>query len=560
RLLEGLPIAIEFAADRLDVLSIEQLAERLTEGIYPLLHTSRRATREAQRTLRALADSSYRLCTDDERALLARLAVFSGRFQLEAVAPVCAGGPVSEDSVLTLITGLVDKSILVRDEHPGDSWYRLPALLRDYAHQYLMHSGEWASLQRRHAQWCVSLAEQAGVGLVSSRTDRWVGQVRGNHDNIRSAFEFCLRNGLPGEAVRLAVGLADYWMIESRTAEGRRWLAQALAEPSLSPGDRSAALTIAAYLAIIDDDDAADGLISAARETGCHRAPSGPGNLLFVTALRASQRGELDDIHGDLTEALTQFRAKGDIMGISRTLWLLGAVSIWNGDPAASLRYTDEFIHTPGVAGDNWGAGFIHFTMALAKVQLGDVLGGLADQRRCAEAVRRMDDRLGMLWCVRSSPIVLLANDRPAEAAMMMGAGDQHHVFTLRAMDQLRDRCARSLRDKLGQSQFDDLAAQGARLSLREAIDIIAERHSDQVSEDLQDETTLSSREWEVASLIAEGRSNKEIAAALVISTRTAEGHVRRILNKLDLLSRSQVAAWMAEHRALHGRPRATTY
>jgi non-specific serine/threonine protein kinase len=56
----------------------------------------------------------------------------------------------------------------------------------------------------------------------------------------------------------------------------------------------------------------------------------------------------------------------------------------------------------------------------------------------------------------------------------------------------------------------------------------------------------LTPRELQVARLLAQGSSNKEIAAELVISQRTAEGHVERILTKLGFASRAQVAAWAA--------------
>ena len=61
---------------------------------------------------------------------------------------------------------------------------------------------------------------------------------------------------------------------------------------------------------------------------------------------------------------------------------------------------------------------------------------------------------------------------------------------------------------------------------------------------------SLTRREAEVAWLIAEGRSNKEIAGQLVVSQRTAEGHVEHILAKLGFTSRAQVAAWVAASHA----------
>ena len=61
--------------------------------------------------------------------------------------------------------------------------------------------------------------------------------------------------------------------------------------------------------------------------------------------------------------------------------------------------------------------------------------------------------------------------------------------------------------------------------------------------------TSLTRRERQVAELVAQGRSNKEIVGRLVISQRTVESHVEHILSKLGVTNRAQVAAWMAAPR-----------
>jgi non-specific serine/threonine protein kinase len=189
--------------------------------------------------------------------------------------------------------------------------------------------------------------------------------------------------------------------------------------------------------------------------------------------------------------------------------------------------------------------------MALARSQEGDRVGALQDLRRSATLLRHFDDSFGMSWCVESGALVCAAVGRHGDAAVLLGSAAGHRALPL-AMAERLGRAAETVREALGEVEFDRLMADGAALSLRAAVDLVAGGPESSTSrrED-SGAQPLSHREWEVAELVAAGRSNKEIAAALVISTRTAEGHVQRILGKLDFLSRAQIAAWVAEQRAV---------
>ncbi|WP_191243145.1 ATP-binding protein [Amycolatopsis deserti] len=553
RQLDGLPMAIEFAADRLDVLALDHLAERLDDA-YRLLVTGKRTAPERQRTLRALVESSYTLCTADEQVLWSRLAAFTGRFELDAIEEVCVGGAITEESVLGLVTGLVDKSVLNRDEHRSGSWYRLPRLLREYARGELLAEPDWTELRERHAHWCLRLAERSADGLLSPKADYWVGRVRGNHANIRAALEFCLEDASRQTcALRLASALWHYWIMAGRVEEGRAWLERALRTGGHETVERAMALAAAAYLAVIDGDDRAGALLEEGLAIERRLAdPALSGNLYFVAGLAEVQRDDLAAARAHLEDALAQWRRTDDVMGVSRTLALLALVCVLGEDTAKAVAYAEEFVRDADGPGDNWGLAYIHGIFALAALGDGDLARALDEQRRAAALAQRYEDEFGMVWCVQSGALILAAAGRPEEAAQLLGTAEDHRGFTVVPMSELRRACAKAVRSEIGDRRFAELERQGRGMTLAQAVNLVLDRPAQETGDrETPDDTGLSKREWEVAALIAEGRSNKEIAAALVISTRTAEGHVRGILAKLGLVSRAQVAAWMTERRAL---------
>ncbi|GAA4543938.1 LuxR family transcriptional regulator [Pseudonocardia xishanensis] len=545
RRLDGLPMAIELAADRLDVLSLAELDERLDDA-YRLLARSKRGAPARQRTLQALVDSSYALCSPREQLLWTRLAVFSGRLGLPAAEFVCADDALPREGMLDLVAGLVDKSVLSRDDRPVGAGFRLPRLLREDAAHRLAASGEEPRLRDRHLDWCRRLAQQASEGLLGARSDSWMEQLRGSHTNVRAALEHSLsRPERVADGLRLAADLWFYWIMAGQVAEGREWLARGLRsapEPSVA---RAQALGAAAYLAIVDDD-AADDLLAEANRLEARLDDIGlTANLRFVEGFLEVRHGDMGTACDLLAAARDAFRAAGDAMGISKTLCLLGMASTLAGDTERGLRCCAEFLARPDASTDNYGLPYIQWTIALASWIDGDRAAAVRAQRRCAELMRRFDDRFGMTTCVQSAALYQPVGAGDRRAALLLGAARTHRIPALTVLDELLDRRAAEVRTALG-DRYADLVEEGRRLSLDAAMDLVVGRTAAPAATGA---VLLSKREWEVAELVAAGRSNKEIAAALVISTRTAEGHVQKILGKLEFLSRAQIATWMTEHR-----------
>jgi predicted ATPase len=226
--LDGIPLAIELAAVRLRVLSAEQILERLDDR-YRLLTGGSRTALPRHQTLRAAIEWSYDHCSPSEQILWVRLSVFSGGFDLETAEEVCAGEDIAQQDVFELVTGLVDKSILAREEHGSRVRYRLLETIRQYGQLRLTESGQEESLRRRHRDYYHQLALRADAAVMSPRQTQWLLHLRPDLPNIRVALELCLTE--PGQAqagLQIASALQYYWLFYGLLREARQWLARGL--------------------------------------------------------------------------------------------------------------------------------------------------------------------------------------------------------------------------------------------------------------------------------------------------------------------------------------------
>jgi non-specific serine/threonine protein kinase len=241
--LDGIPLALELAAARVKVLSVEQIAARLDDR-FQLLTGGSRTALPRQQTLRATLDWSYHLLTDPERALFRRLSVFAGGFTLDAAEAVWA------DNVLDLVSQLVDKSLILVEKRRGEARYRLLETVRQYAEEKPSEAGEAETARRRHRDWCLSLAEQALPEILGPDQQRWLDRLEDDHDNLRAALARSLANPLDAPLLlRLAAALGLFWRLRGHHREGIGWLDAALARSGATPTvERARALDMLGHL------------------------------------------------------------------------------------------------------------------------------------------------------------------------------------------------------------------------------------------------------------------------------------------------------------------------
>ncbi len=252
--LDGLPLAIELAAARTNVLRPAALLSRLVQRL-PLLADGPRDLPARQRTLRAAIAWSHGLLSPEEQALFRRLAVFAGGCALEAAGAV-AGGPGEDGSeVLDGVTSLVENSLLRREDGPGgEPRFAMLETVREYALERLAASGEMDEVRGRHAAWCVAFAEQAESGLTGVEGSRWLDRLEVELDNLRVALAWLLDRGEAEAGLRLASATWFFWEARGGLAEGRSWLERVLeataAEPDAATvSERARALGLLGFIA-----------------------------------------------------------------------------------------------------------------------------------------------------------------------------------------------------------------------------------------------------------------------------------------------------------------------
>ena len=293
RRLDGVPLAIELAAARATVLSVHQIRDRLDDR-FRLLTSGGRTAVARQRTLKATVDWSYDLLSDSERHLLKRLSVFAGGWTLEAVEAVCAGRGIDAGEVLDLLSRLVDKSLVIVDDRPGDRRYRLLETIRQYAGDQLLHAGEDGVMADAHACYYQALSRQAEPQIVTHDQVAWLDRLELEHDNLRAALNFSVGRG-GTDALSLATTLWWFWLKHGHLAEGRHRLERAMSSTHEVPGTTEArALVGLVHLASFQGDAEGTRTLTAQALAVARRAGDdwAEAYALGYSAVDALERGE----------------------------------------------------------------------------------------------------------------------------------------------------------------------------------------------------------------------------------------------------------------------------
>lgn len=558
RELDGIPLAIELAAAQLLSLSLEQIEERLTKR-YRLLTGGTSTGPSRQRTLRALIDWSFGLCTEREQLVWRRVSVFSGSFDLDAAEYVCGGDGLDPDDVFPVVASLVDKSVLLREEAGGMARYRLLETVREYGQEKLVATGEQRRIRLRHRDWYARLVERMDAEWLGPNQVEWVHRLRRDHPNLRLALDICVTE--PGEAevgMRMAVRMDDYWGIRGFHTEARHWLDNVLAAAPEPTSARAASLRMHGWFALLQGDlDSGTTLLTEATELA--ERIGDDVELAYVKHCwgnAAMFTGQLDDAVRLMEEALPLFRAAGVVRGVLFDLFVLGLTLGMNGQRERALAVLDECLLATNEVGEEFWWSYALWAVAHIEV-LYDKLE-IAD-RAGKEALRLqhlMDNQLAMALTTDTLAWLYQRRGDSERAARVFGIAKMifdaigaspdnfatfaaaHHEHTARA------------KRVLGVGRYEEEFNRGCQMPSDQAIEYAreAEPCPDGPGCDADgDRSPLTPRERQIAELVAEGSSNRQIATKLVIAQRTAEAHVEHILVKLGFTSRCQIAAWVAQ-------------
>ncbi|MBY8861302.1 protein kinase [Nocardia sp. CA2R105] len=552
--LDGLPLAIELAAARLRTMSPEQILARLDDRYALLTRGSRRAPKR-QQTLRWSIGWSYDLCTPVEQQLWNQLSVFVGGFELEAAQQVCSVD-MTEPELLDALSALVDKSILIRGESDGTIRFRMYETVQEYGRDKAAEGSGYLEYARRQRDWVGRLAAAAHAQWVGPHQLRWVARLERELPNIRKALEFSLSES-DGSALRIVTDLYMFWTLRGRLGEGRRWCERALdRSPDAPVVDRAKARLAACTIAAMQGD-----IPGAADNVAQFRTLAEQTTDPLVGALLA--HAEANHIvgggDGDLARAGSRLAAALDLYEMSDDLRLqvdarisLGWAYALQGDMPRALACHERNVAITESAGETmlrawglWGMGF-----AVWRSGAPDRAAHLLqDGIRAAQLVA---DPLVPAACVEALAWIAIEEPEARRAAVLLGAADMLSrivggvSFMFANLIVYHEKSIHDGREMLGEEAFEAARGQGAAMSVDTAVSYaLGERYEDAPAP--SEAVKLTKRERQVAGLVAQGLTNKAIAAQLVISQRTAEGHVEHILTKLGFNSRAQIAGWIAE-------------
>ena len=552
--LDGLPLAIELAAARLKLLSTDELLARLDNRL-TLLTGGARDRPARQQTLRETIGWSHDLLTADEQTLLRRLAVFRGGWTLDAAEAVCGGGGVFDD-----LASLVDKSLVQRREFPhgGGTRFTLLETVREFAVERLAERGGLEQLRQRHAAHFRDLAEALDAGVRGPRAPELLAHLEHDQDNYRAALEWALdttgpRLGAVREArvaVRLAGALAWFWHLHGDVTEGREWLRLALSAAPQPDAARLKALLGAGWFAHLQEDrDAARACLTEARAIADRLGDAWSSAWAVNVLGRAHYAvGDLEPARACAEQALAMAEAGGFAWIAGWAHALIGRVETIQRNFPAARAAIERSLAIRRELGDQ--DGIAHSIGVLAFVEV--VEGNWSEARDlCAEALR-IFGRWSHPWGATYSLETLATAEGGLghwERCVRLAAASERrrqilHSYPVSDVRAVRDRMLDVARQAIGPDAFAAAWEAGLAMTPERAV---ADALNGLGSADEPSARALSARELEVARLVARGRTNREVADVLVISSRTADRHVENILDKLGFKTRAQIAAWVAE-------------
>jgi len=546
-----------------------------------------------------MVEWSWDLLTGAERAVLARLSVFAGGFDLTAAEAVAAGEDMPPEGVVAHLLALVDKNLVqFGDTGTGPARYRLLETVRQYAAGRLDAQGPATAGRARiaHRDYYLALAEAAAPRLVADDQAAWLDRLDAELGNLRAAISFSLTQADSEPGLRLAASLREYWRARGHAAEGADVLRALLDAPAAQGPTLPRARALAAAANLLQQigsyaiaGDYCQEALAIARAAGDSHLV---GELLYLQAwilLRQGQRdaalplieqgldlaSRLGEPHltgflliarahatyaagdpagaaRDVAEALPLFRQAGDRQHMGTILGNLGNYELSAGDLDAARRHLAEALAIFRALNHRDGIAYQTLNLGLAEYLSGSRGAAEALFAESLDLTRRMGMQALMAYALIGLAMTGHGGADPGWSARLHGAADQALADLGRVLDPLEGRLAgldhQRLRAELGDEAFEAEYAAGRALDLGHMLATLGRTDTAagpaQVAGSGAAASVLSPRELDVLKLVAQGLSNSDIARRLVLSEHTVHRHLANILRKLNLSSRAAAAAW----------------
>jgi predicted ATPase/DNA-binding CsgD family transcriptional regulator len=535
--LDGLPLAIELAAARMSAMTASEILAGL-DARHDQLGGIRRHSPAHHRSVRAAVEWSYHLLDPTEQEAFRYLAVFVGGFDAEAAAAVVPG------LSLEVLAGLVDKSVLSTAPGPGRrTRYRQLEMVREYAHELLVASGELEAARERHFRHFLSLGQETRELWPSRRAPELVRDLEADYANVRAALEWSAATD-PCAGMHLLSGTLDLFQALGQ-ADGRR-LAQLLLErcPARDGNRVYVQISAGALAWWTGDHDAARRNLAEARRLSAElgeRALAGWARIF--EGLVELFGGSVGLAREHFEEGRRLHHALGVAAGEARSTAALGLTFMLENDNHRARKLVEEGLAMAVSADDRFAQGQSHTYLGMIAQSMADQRAAASHYKSAVQCLRPFHDATLLSMALVGQAGVLARRDAAtalrvvsAASGLRVRVGGEFPPLIRARVDEVRTIGERALGAEAGRAWKE-----GLHLGVDDAIALAfgAARPRATSAEG------LSVREREVAELVARGLSNKEIAARLHLSVRTVESHVRHMLTKVGLVNRTQLAGWI---------------
>jgi predicted ATPase/DNA-binding CsgD family transcriptional regulator len=570
RRLDGIPLAIELAAVRLRAVPLEQLIGRL-ENRFQLLAGNRGSVLPHHQTLHAATMWSYDLCGPAEQLLWARLSVFAGSFDLAAAEEICAGGPLARAEVLPALIGLVDRSVVLRVSN-DQTRYRLLDTIREFGAGLPAGPGDdtGAALRDRHVAYYLAMADDfARHAKADDQLNRY-RTMRGEHANIRAAIEYAIAQpGRAREAARMVAALRAYWEISGLLREGRHWVSRVLESFPEPSAERAWLLMTRGTLATMQGEAAEaiadlEQCIPMARQRGETLACALGCAYLSLAFAFAGRHAEAAAMG---TQAEQRLGALDDYSGLVSLDIHLGYLHLLSGDLDRAIERCSWGLDRLGARrGERWARGYLLVITGLALFLRGEHGASFAAASKALQMKNDLGDTAGIAYCLEMLALLAVAGQRYERATWLMGAANPlweragRRLGGNAILNEMHERTVKSALDALGDERYAALWRAAARQPLDEIVALAITGADNPAGPPAgQPADVLTARQLQIASLVSEGLSNRQIAERLVISKRTVDAHLEHIFAKLGVTSRVQIATRLNGHQGVTGYGGSTT-
>jgi predicted ATPase/DNA-binding NarL/FixJ family response regulator len=548
--LDGIPLAIELAAARVELLTPREIYRRLGNSL-ELLGLGDRTSPARHQTIRAAIDSSYELLEPDERAMLARLSVFVGGFRLEAAETMWATAGHTT-SALDVVARLVERSML--QSRPKRERYEMLEPIRQYGRERLEAAGELDEACSRHLEHCLLLGREAEPQMRSMDCTRWLQRLEEEHGNIRAALDWGLGRD-PDRALELAIAVGGLWYLRGHMAEGCARLRRGLAR-AVDVVTRLRALNLLGWLALRAGDlEAAEEALEDCLDLGARR---GIGDLAAEVrnnlGLLWCWKGDLEAARRDFERGLALSEELGDEHSLALAMFNLCLIDFLTGGGRTPPSMLHDCLAILERLGDQPGIAFARGLLGCVALESRDVAGATVLLQAALRITRDVGDKVNVLFGLDAFAFLAVKTREYRHALLLAGAAaavrDAVGTITFPQWQSRIDEAVDLAGRVLGPEAAAAAYAEGRRLSLAEAIDLALAGPPPRAQPSAEpDVGGLSRRELEVALLVATGLTNRAIAKRLGIAERTIETHVANAMNKLGFNNRSELTAWVVQRR-----------